>query len=192
MAKQTTDILIVGVGGQGALLAGRILADAAIRLGKDVKVSEIHGMAQRGGSVVAQVRYGDKVYSPIIKKGDADVVMAFEKLEAARYLDFLKADGLMVINSERIDPAPVMSGEAKYPDDVEAKIAAAVPRTRIADATKIASGLGNVKAANTVIVGVVGRELGIPMDVLEASIRELMPAKVADVNLKALAAGWNA
>lgn len=189
MSQKTTDILIVGVGGQGALLTGRILADAVIRMGYDVKVSEIHGMAQRGGSVVAQVRYGEKVFSPIIKKGDADVVLAFEKLEAARYLEYLKPGGLMVINNERIDPLPVMSGEMKYPEDIDKKVAAAVPRTIITEATRIASECGNVKAANTVVIGIIGRALSIPDELLDESVRTLMPAKVIDVNLKALHAG---
>ena len=108
MQSQTTDILIVGVGGQGTLLTSRIIAQVAVQLGYDVKVSEVHGMAQRGGSVVTQVRYGQKVYSPIIKKGGADVILAFEKIEAARWLDYLKADGMVIINNERVNPLPVM------------------------------------------------------------------------------------
>lgn len=183
------NILIVGVGGQGTLLASRIIAQAAIQMGHDVKVSEIHGMAQRGGSVVSQVRYGEKVFSPIIKKGEADVILAFEKLEAARYLDFLKAGGAMIVNDDRIDPAPVMSGDAKYPEKLEEKIAGVVPRTIVIDATSVAKKCGNVKAANTVLVGLMGSELGIPDEALEEAINKVVPAKARDVNQIALAAG---
>ncbi|MGE5415577.1 MAG: indolepyruvate oxidoreductase subunit beta [Acidobacteriota bacterium] len=183
------NILIVGVGGQGTLLASRIVAQAAIQMGHDVKVSEIHGMAQRGGSVVSQVRYGQKVFSPIIKKGEADIILAFEKLEAARYIDFLKKGGAMIVNDDRIDPAPVMSGDAKYPENLEEKIAAIVPRTVVIDATSVAKKCGNVKAANTVLVGLMGRELGIPDEALEEAINRVVPAKAREVNQKALAAG---
>ncbi|MGE5404201.1 MAG: indolepyruvate oxidoreductase subunit beta [Candidatus Saccharibacteria bacterium] len=195
MAAKTTvkndvmNILIVGVGGQGTLLASRIIAQAAIQMGHDVKVSEIHGMAQRGGSVVSQVRYGNKVFSPIIKKGEADVILAFEKLEAARYLDFLRKGGSIIINDDRIDPAPVMSGDAKYPEKLEEKIASVVPRTIVIDATSVAKKCGNVKAANTVLVGVMGREVGIPDEALEEAINKVVPAKAREVNQKALAAG---
>ena len=191
MANQTTNILIVGVGGQGTLLASRVLAQAAVDLGHDVKVSEIHGMAQRGGSVVSQVRYGPKVFSPIIKKGEADVIMAFERLEAARYLPFLRKDGLMVINTDKIDPLPVMSGEVRYPERLEKKIAAVVPKTVTLDATGIAEGCGTSKAANIVLVGLVGRTLGMPLDSLTEAIRGLVPEKAVDTNIKALHEGWN-
>ncbi len=191
MAADTTNILIVGVGGQGTLLASRVLAQAAVAQGHDVKVSEIHGMAQRGGSVVSQVRYGPKIFSPIIKRGDADVIMAFEKLEAARYLPFLKKGGLMVINTDRIDPLPVMSGEVGYPERLEEKIAQVVPKTITLDATGIAAGCGTSRAANIVLVGLVGRALGFPLDLLEEAVRALVPKKVVDINIKALNAGWN-
>ncbi len=115
MPDQTTNILIVGVGGQGTLLTSRIIAQVAVQMGYDVKVSEVHGMAQRGGSVVSQVRYGKKIYSPIIKKGDADIILAFEKIESARWLDYLKPDGMVIINNERVNPLPVLSGKVKYP-----------------------------------------------------------------------------
>ncbi|MCR4400282.1 MAG: indolepyruvate oxidoreductase subunit beta, partial [Syntrophomonadaceae bacterium] len=114
--ERVTSILIAGVGGQGTLLTSRVLAHVAEQEGLDVKVSEVHGMAQRGGSVVSQVRFGPRVYSPLIPMGDADVLLAFEKLEAARWLPFLKEGGLLIINDERVDPAPVMSGDMAYPD----------------------------------------------------------------------------
>ena len=148
-------------------------------------------MAQRGGSVVSQVRYGPKIFSPIIKRGDADVIIAFEKLEAARYLPFLKKGGLMVINTDRIDPLPVMSGEVAYPEKLEEKIARVVPKTISLDATGIAAGCGTSRAANIVLVGLVGRALGFPLDALEEAVRGLVPQKVVDINIKALNAGWN-
>ncbi len=189
MQSQTTDILIVGVGGQGTLLTSRIIAQVAVQLGYDVKVSEVHGMAQRGGSVVTQVRYGEKVYSPIIKKGGADVILAFEKIEAARWLDYLKADGMVIINNERVNPLPVMSGKAKYPDDIHEKVAAMVAKTVVVDATDIATRCGNVKAANVVLVGILSQAIGLPADAVETAIREIVPAKALEVNLKAFREG---
>ncbi|KUG03180.1 indolepyruvate oxidoreductase subunit iorb [hydrocarbon metagenome] len=191
MSKQVTDILIVGVGGQGTLLTSRILADVAVQMGYDVKVSEVHGMAQRGGSVVTQVRYGKKVYSPIIKKGDADILLAFEKLEAARWLDYLKSDGMVIINDERVDPLPVMSGKVKYPEDIVDKIKNMVPNTRLINATEIASQCGNTRAANVVLVGVLAAVAGLPVQEMKKAIRALVPEKAVDINLKAFDEGMN-
>jgi len=189
MQSQTTNILIVGVGGQGTLLSSRIIAQVAVQMGYDVKVSEVHGMAQRGGSVVTQVRYGEKIYSPIIKKGDADVILAFEKIEAARWLDYLKPDGLVIINNERVNPLPVMSGKAKYPDDIHEKVAALIKKTVVVDATDIAIRCGNIKAANVVLVGMVSQALGLPAEEVEKAIRAIVPAKAVDVNLQAFQYG---
>lgn len=186
-----TNILIVGVGGQGTLLTSRIIADVAVQLGYDVKVSEIHGMAQRGGSVVSQVRYGDKIYSPIIKKGDADIILAFEKLEAARWLDYLKPDGMVIINDERVNPLPVMSGKMKYPDDIHEKVAALVPDTIIVDASAIADRCGNSRAANVVLVGMLSRVMGLPVDEVKKAIERLVPPKALEVNLKAFQQGFS-
>ncbi|MGI6435796.1 MAG: indolepyruvate oxidoreductase subunit beta [Syntrophomonadaceae bacterium] len=183
------NILIAGVGGQGTLLTSRILADVAVRMGYDVKVSEIHGMAQRGGSVVSEVRYGDKVYSPIIKRGDADILLAFEKIEAARWLDFLKPDGRVIINNERIDPLPVMSGKAKYPDDIVDRIQAIIPKTLVVDATATAVACGNVKAANVVLLGVLTAAVQLPVDEVKKAIEHTVPAKALQVNLKAFQSG---
>ncbi|NLB17282.1 MAG: indolepyruvate oxidoreductase subunit beta [Syntrophomonadaceae bacterium] len=191
MSANTTNILIVGVGGQGTLMASRVLAQAAVDLGHDVKVSEIHGMAQRGGSVVSQVRYGPKVFSPIIKMGEADVIMAFEKLEAARYLPYLRKDGFIIINTESIDPLPVMSGAAVYPESLEEKIAAVVPNTVVLDASGIAEGCGTIIAANIVMVGRVVKALQMSKDSLAEAIKTLVPSKAIDINLRALDAGWN-
>ncbi|MEQ8174759.1 MAG: indolepyruvate oxidoreductase subunit beta [Syntrophomonadaceae bacterium] len=189
MPNETRNILIVGVGGQGTLLTSRIIAQVVVQMGYDVKVSEIHGMAQRGGSVVSQVRYGEKIYSPIIKKGDADVLLAFEKLEAARWLDYLKPGGKVIINNDRVDPLPVMTGKAKYPQDIDQKIAAMVPDTTIVDATSIAIECGNVKAANVVLVGMLSGAMGIPTEEVEKAIATMVPAKALDVNLKAFREG---
>jgi len=189
MAKGVTNILIVGVGGQGTLLTSRIIAQVAVQMGFDVKVSEVHGMAQRGGSVVSQVRFGEKVYSPIIKKGDADVLLAFEKLEAARWLDYLKPSGKVIINDERVDPLPVMTGKAKYPQDIVKEIAAMVPDTTVINATDIAVKCGNVKSANVVMVGMLAGAAGMPTAEVEKAIAAMVPGKVLDINLKAFHEG---
>ena len=189
MAGKTMNILIVGVGGQGTLLTSRILAQVAVKMGCDVKVSEIHGMAQRGGSVVSQVRYGEKVYSPIIKKGDADILLAFEKVEAARWLDYLKPEGMVIINNDRVDPLPVMSGKVKYPDDIDQRIAQLVERTLVIDASNIAVECGNVRAANVVLVGVLAAAIALPKEQVEQAIREMVPPKALDINLNAFQEG---
>jgi indolepyruvate ferredoxin oxidoreductase beta subunit len=186
-----TNILIVGVGGQGTLLTSRIIADVAVQLGYDVKVSEIHGMAQRGGSVVSQVRYGDKVYSPIIKKGDADIILAFEKLEAARWLDYLKPDGMVIINNVRVNPLPVMSGKVKYPDDIHQNVAEIIPDTVIVDASAIAEKCGDTRAANVVLVGMLSRVMGLPADEVKKAITRLVPPKALEINLKAFQQGFS-
>lgn len=189
MANTITNILIAGVGGQGTLLTSRIIAEVAVDMGFDVKVTEVHGMAQRGGSVISEVRYGEKVYSPIIAKGDADVLLAFEKLEAARWLDYVKPDGIVIINEERVDPLPVMSGKMKYPEDIAERIMALNARTTVADASKTAIECGNVRAANVVLVGILSKVMNLPSDKVEAAIRKLVPAKALDVNLKAFQRG---
>ncbi|HBQ26586.1 MAG TPA: indolepyruvate oxidoreductase subunit beta [Syntrophomonas sp.] len=191
MAGKAMNILIVGVGGQGTLLTSRILAQVAVDLGYDVKVSEIHGMAQRGGSVVSQVRYGEKIYSPIISKGDADIILAFEKLEAARWLDYLKPDGMIIINDDRVDPLPVMSGKVKYPEDIDQHIAQMVEKTLVVDASSIAVGCGNVRAANVVMVGILAGAMGFPEGEVEKAIQAMVPPKALDINLKAFKEGHN-
>lgn len=189
MAGKATNILIVGVGGQGTLLTSRILAQVAVDLGYDVKVSEIHGMAQRGGSVVSQVRYGEKIYSPIISKGDADIILAFEKLEAARWLDYLKPDGMIIINDDRVDPLPVMSGKLKYPEDIDQRIGQMVEKTMVVDASSIAIECGNVRAANVVLVGILAAAIGIPEAEVEKAIHAIVPPKALDINVKAFKQG---
>jgi len=189
MAGKAINILIVGVGGQGTLLTSRILAQVAVDLGYDVKVSEIHGMAQRGGSVVSQVRYGEKIYSPIISKGDADIILAFEKLEAARWLDYLKPDGMIIINDDRVDPLPVMSGKLKYPEDIDQRIGQMVEKTMVVDASSIAIECGNVRAANVVLVGILAAAIGIPEAEVEKAIHAMVPPKALDINVKAFKQG---
>jgi len=189
MGSKVTNILIVGVGGQGTILTSRILSQVAVQMGYDVKVSEIHGMAQRGGSVVTQVRYGEKVHSPIIAKGDTDILLAFEKLEAARWLDYLKPEGMVIINNERVDPLPVMSGKVKYPVDIDQRIAQKIKRTLIVEASNIAVACGDVRAANVVLVGVLSAAIGLPEEEVDKAIRKLVPAKALDINLKAFKEG---
>lgn len=183
------NVLITGVGGQGTLLTSRIIAQVAVDLGHDVKVTEVHGMAQRGGSVVSEVRYGEKVYSPTIPKGEADVLLAFEKLEAARWLDYLKPDGIVIINDERVDPLPVMSGKMKYPEDIIDSITQFRPKTTVANATQTAIECGNVKAANVVLVGILSKVIGLPPEKVEEAIRKLVPPKALEVNLAAFRRG---
>jgi len=189
MPDQTTNILIVGVGGQGTLLTSRIIAQVAVQMGYDVKVSEVHGMAQRGGSVVSQVRYGEKIYSPIIKKGDADIILAFEKIESARWLDYLKPDGKVIINNERVNPLPVLSGKVQYPDNIHEKVAEKLKDTVMVDATDIATQCGNSRAANVVLVGMLSKAIGLPEEEVEKAIRAIVPAKALEVNLTAFRKG---
>lgn len=190
MPDKTTNILIVGVGGQGTLLTSRIIAQVAVQMGYDVKVSEIHGMAQRGGSVVSQVRYGSKIYSPIISKGDADIILAFEKIESARWLDYLKPDGMVIINNERVNPLPVLSGKTKYPDDIHEKVSGLLKNTVTVDATDIATSCGNYRAANVVLVGMLSQAIGLPPEEVENAIRAIVPAKALEVNLTAFKKGY--
>ncbi len=189
MSTKTQNILIVGVGGQGTLLTSRIIANVLVQLGHDVKVSEVHGMAQRGGSVVTQVRFGEKVHSPIIKKGEADVLLAFEKLEAARWLDYLKADGKVIINDERVDPLPVMSGNLKYPLEIHERIKSLVADTTIINATEIGVQCGNPRAANVVLVGILTAILDLPRELVKDAIEKMVPAKALTVNIDAFNEG---
>lgn len=186
---KTTNILIVGVGGQGTLLTSRIVAQVAVQMGYDVKVSEVHGMAQRGGSVVTQVRYGEKVYSPIIKMGDADIILAFEKIEAARWLDYLKPDGMVIINDEQVDPLPVLSGKVKYPQDIVTKIKQKINSVQLVDATTIAEQCGEKRAANVVLLGLLSKAMNMPAEQVEKAIEQIVPAKALEVNLEAFRQG---
>lgn len=187
----TRNIMIVGVGGQGTLLASRILGNTLIREGFDVKVSEVHGMSQRGGSVVTYVRYGEKVNSPIIDKGEADIILAFELLEAYRALPYLKDGGKLLVNRQRINPMPVITGAASYPERIEEKLSAAVNVSAI-DALELASRAGNTKAVNVVLIGLMAKASDIPYEKWVETIKTTVPEKFLDVNLKAFDLGYHA
>lgn len=186
------DIMIVGVGGQGTLLASRIIGNVALRTGHDVKVSEVHGMSQRGGSVVTYVKMGDKVHSPLIEEGEADVILAFEQLEALRWHKFLKKGGKMIVNRQKIDPMPVIIGQATYPEQVLEKIRNAGTDVIDLDALELASESGNIKAVNVVLLGVLAKKTGIDKEIWLESIKETVPQKFLNVNFKAFEAGWDA
>lgn len=185
------DILLVGVGGQGTILASRILAHVGNTVGYDIKVSEIHGMAQRGGSVVTQVRMGDKVFSPLIEEGRADVILAFEKLEGLRWMSYLKPGGSMIINDQAIYPVPVLAGLATYPEEINEYMQSKVPDILVVDALGIARECGNVKAANVVLVGVLAKRLPFAEERWQEALDAKVPAKFLDVNRAAFSAGYN-
>lgn len=184
-------ILLVGVGGQGTILVSKLLTQALIREGYDVKMSEVHGMAQRGGSVSTQVRYGDRVYSPIIGRGQADVMIAFEKMEAVRYAEYLKPDGVAVINDYEIAPMPVAAGTAEYPGGCVNAMQERF-RTLVVDAAGIAKALGNPKCMNVVLLGAMVKFFGMTGIDWDTVLRENLPPKVLDLNLRAFEAGMKA
>ncbi len=186
---KTYSVMIVGVGGQGTLLASRLLGNAVISEGYDVKVSEVHGMSQRGGSVITYVRYGDKVYSPIIEKGEADLILSFELLEAARYLPYLKKGGRLIVNTQQIDPMPVVTGQATYPDGVLDMLRSKADVTAV-DALSLAVEAGSAKAVNVVLMGVAAQSLGIGKPVWEQVVADTVPPKFRELNLKAFDLGY--
>ena len=186
----TKNIMIVGVGGQGTLLASRILGNTVINEGFDVKVSEVHGMSQRGGSVVTYVKYGSKVFSPIIDKGEADIILAFEELEAYRALPFLKKGSKMIVNTQKINPMPVIIGKAEYPDEICAKLAAKAD-IKAVDALSLAEEAGNFKAVNVVLIGLMAKNTDIPYEKWVETIKTSTPEKFLDSNLKAFELGYN-
>ncbi len=184
------NIMIVGVGGQGTLLASRILGNVILKEGYDVKLSEVHGMSQRGGSVVTYVKYGDEVYSPIIEEGEADIILAFEMLEAYRAISYLKKDGIMIANTQTIDPIPVITGAAKYPENIEEKIKEKLNLIAV-DARKLAMEAGNIKAVNVVLIGIMAKNTPIAYEKWIAALKETVPEKLLEVNLKAFDLGYN-
>ncbi|MBN2852680.1 MAG: indolepyruvate oxidoreductase subunit beta [Clostridia bacterium] len=184
-------IMIVGVGGQGTLLTSRIIGNVAINQGYDVKMSEVHGMAQRGGSVVTFVKYGEKIYSPVIEKGSADIILAFEELEAARWLPYLKEDGLLILNTQKIDPMPVITGTMKYPEDLLLKIGEKVRNFITLDALVLAKEAGTIKAVNVVLIGVMARNSGISKEEWIKALEATVPAKFLEMNMKAFELGFN-
>ena len=185
-------IMIVGVGGQGTLLSSKLLGNVLTDLGYDVKVSEVHGMSQRGGSVVTYVKYSnEKVNSPIIEKGEADIILAFEQLEAARWLPFLKVGGKMIVNTQVINPMPVIMNVAKYPEEILSKLEALGVDITSVDALKYALEAGNAKATNVVLIGVMAAKMDIAKENWINAIKATVPEKFLDLNLKAFELGYN-
>ena len=191
---KSLNIMIVGVGGQGTLLASRIIGAAAAASGYDVKVSEVHGMSQRGGSVVTYVRFGSKVDSPLITRGEADVVISFERLEALRWCGYLKAGGIIIANEQEIDPMPVITGARKYPEGIMELLQGAAGKEGnvvFLDAGEIARDCGSIRAVNTVLLGVLaGMGVAeIDKDVWIQAVKNVVPQKALEINLKAFEAG---
>ncbi|MFA5341431.1 MAG: indolepyruvate oxidoreductase subunit beta [Clostridia bacterium] len=184
-------IVIAGVGGQGTLLASRLIGEAATLKNYDVKVSEVHGMAQRGGSVITYVRYGDKVISPIIPLGEADVLIAFEQLEALRWANYLKKGGLLISNTQKIDPMPVVTTKMEYPDDIVEFLNNRIDNCHFIDALEIAVKSGSSKAVNSVLIGRMARESEIEKEVWLQALNKIAPAKFIELNIKAFEAGYN-
>jgi len=187
---ETKNIMIVGVGGQGTLLTSRILGGLAILGGYDVKLSEVHGMAQRGGSVVTFVRYGDQVAEPIVEEGQADVLIAFERLEALRYAHFLKPDGALVVNDWRIDPMPVVIGAAEYPEDILEQLKKEY-KVYAVNATEEARKLGNTRTFNLVVLGVAAQHMDFTKEQWYEVIENTVPPKTIEINKQAFETGYN-
>ncbi len=185
------NIMLVGVGGQGTLLASRILGNVLISQGYDVKVSEVHGMSQRGGSVVTYVKFGKQVYSPTIELGEADFIISFELLETARYLPYLKANGKIITNTQQIDPMPVVTGVAKYPEDIVNKIKSSGVNVLAIDALELAKQAGSQKAVNVVLMGVLSNLAGFPEQAWLDAVTKCVPPKALELNLKAFELGKN-
>ncbi|WP_077369343.1 indolepyruvate oxidoreductase subunit beta [Anaerosalibacter sp. Marseille-P3206] len=184
-------LLLVGVGGQGTILVSKILSQGLIKEGYDVKMSEIHGMAQRGGSVTTQIRFGEKVYSPSIGTGEADVMIAFEKVEAARYLQQLKKGGRLIVNDVEMYPLPVLTGKEKYPDGVIEALKDEVENIKVINARKVAEELGEVKAQNIVMLGCLVKAMELEnIDWIEL-IKANLPEKLHEINIKAYESGLN-
>jgi indolepyruvate ferredoxin oxidoreductase beta subunit len=189
MSDAVTNILLSGVGGQGIILASDIMAEVFLEAGFDVKKSEVHGMAQRGGSVTSHVRFGRKVYSPIIKQGDADILFSFEQLEGLRWLNYVKPDGVIVMNNHRINPPAVNLGQMEYPKDVPGIIRERFNRFHLVEGTKLALQAGDIRAANVVLLGAVSTFFDIGESLWIETLLAHLPAKVHEINRKAFAMG---
>jgi len=187
--EKVKNILMVGVGGQGVILASEIVAEAGMLAGYDVKKSEVHGMAQRGGSVNSHVRFGRKVYSPLIKKGQTDILFSFEQLETLRYLDMLSNDPVILVNDQKIMPPSVTIGKDRYPENIPALLADKYPRFALAPALSLAQEAGNAKALNVAFVGVLAKYLDIDTGIWEKAITRMLPPKLVELNLKAFSLG---
>lgn len=188
---KTNNILVVGVGGQGTLITSRILGNLALEMGYDVKLSEVHGMAQRGGSVVTHIRFGEKVYSPLVEIGQADIIVSFEKLEALRWLHYLKDDGIMLVNTQEIDPMPVIIGASQYPSNVIELLQEECKNVYAIDALSKAKALGNIKVANTVLLGLLAKHMSIPKDKWIETIQKTVPEKTIKINIAAFEEGYS-
>ena len=186
---QTKNVMIVGVGGQGSLLASKLLGKLLLTKGYDIKVSEVHGMSQRGGSVVTYVRFGDKVYSPIIDKGEADFIVSFELLEAARWTEFLKPGGRIIANTQQINPMPVITGAAEYPEALDEKMKAAGINLTAVDALSLAEQAGSSKAVNIVLMGILSKYFDLSEYEWYQAIESSVPPKFLELNKKAFALG---
>ena len=186
---KTTSVVLAGVGGQGILLASEIIARAAMAAGFDVKTNEVHGMAQRGGSVIAQIRYGEKVYSPLVALGTANAFGSLEKVEGLRYVDYLAPGGLAVVSSQVVVPVTVSSGAAKYPHDMENRLRQAFPRLIYLEADRIALQSGNIRASNVVVVGALSTGLELPADAWVKAIEMSVKKQYIELNLRAFQAG---
>jgi indolepyruvate ferredoxin oxidoreductase beta subunit len=184
-----TNVLLAGVGGQGVLLGSEVLAEVASQAGFDVKKSEVHGMAQRGGSVVSHLRFGAAVFSPLISRGAADYLVSFERLETLRYLDFLGPRSVVLVNNQEIIPLPVAVGKAGYPADIEARLQATGVRVRFVDGHAIALAAGNAKAVNAVILGALSAIMPFAPELWERALRQQIPARLLELNLRAFALG---
>ena len=189
MSDKITNILLVGVGGQGILLAAEILSETFMLAGFDVKKSEIHGMSQRGGSVVSHVRYGKQVSSPMVPEGEGDILFGFELMESYRYLSLLRPGGTVVVNDLCIAPPAVLNGQEKYPEGLAEKITERFPDSLLVDGQKLAVEAGNARAANTVLLGAVSKRLDIEEKYWLQAIEKMVPKKALDVNFKAFALG---
>ena len=193
MSNSVKNIMIVGVGGQGTLLASKMLGYVLLKQGYDVKVSEVHGMSQRGGSVVTYVRYGEKVYSPVIDKGEGDVIISFEQLEAARWVEFLKKDGVIITNTQKMEPMPVITGAAEYPEGLIEKLTAAGAKVDAKDFLALAEEAGSSKAVNIALMGRFSTYFpDITDEQWQDAIEKNVPAKFLELNRKAFELGRNA
>ena len=186
---ETKNIIIVGVGGQGSLLASKLLGHLLLNEGYDVKVSEVHGMSQRGGSVITYVRFGDKVYSPVVDKGAADFIVSFEILETARWISYLKKGGQIVTNTQQIDPMPVITGAATYPENLVEKMTAKGFKVDAMDCLSLAKKAGSSKAVNIVLLGRLSHYFDIPQESWLASLKACVPAKFLELNQRAFELG---
>lgn len=182
------NVKLVGVGGQGTILAAKVLVTALIKAGYDVKMSEIHGMSQRGGSVSSEIRFGDKVYSPVIEKGHVDYLVSFEQMEAARSINYMREDGILLVNDMKINSMVTLNGKVKYPDNILSELSKQV-KTLVIDATKIATDLGNAKAMNIVMLGALVKLMNLEDLDFESAIRENVKPKFIDLNLEAFRLG---